>query len=100
LLDEHEKNSVKRLFKKFDKDKSGALSIDELKELVRQLCNDEAIIGKVPQLSDSEVRPSSFSIRLKHFSILGTKTRMGRSGGRSSGTGLTTGSGGRLTERR
>ena len=51
-LDEWEKNQVKSLFKEFDKNKSQSLEIDELKALMKRLTNDEAIIGKVPAISE------------------------------------------------
>ena len=53
-LDEWEKNHVKVLFKEYDKDKLGAVK-DDLKRIVRRLCNDECFIGKVPNIEDSQV---------------------------------------------
>lgn len=49
-LDEWEKNQVKRLFREYDKDKSGLLK-DDLKKLSIRLANDDCIIGKVPKIT-------------------------------------------------
>ena len=53
-LDEWEKNQVKRMFREYDKDKTG-LTKEDLKKLMRRLAQDDCIIGKVPFLSDAEV---------------------------------------------
>jgi len=56
-LDEWEKNQVKRLFRvEFDKDKTGISSKEEIRRILGKLANDECIIGKVPYLSEEEVR--------------------------------------------
>ena len=47
---------VKELFKKYDVDKSAALSLDEMKKMMHDLRDDVCIIGKVPNLTDEEVR--------------------------------------------
>ena len=53
-MDEWEKNQVKKLFREYDKDKTGLLK-EDLKRLLRRLANDEAIIGKVPNLNDEDI---------------------------------------------
>jgi hypothetical protein len=45
---------VKKTFREYDKDKTGVIK-DDLKKLLRRLCNDECIIGKIPKVSDDEV---------------------------------------------
>ena len=50
-LDEWEKNHVKLLFREYDKDKAGIFK-DDVKKVVRRLCNDECFIGKVPDIED------------------------------------------------
>lgn len=52
---EWEKNTIKRLFKIYDVDKSGFLSIDELKKLMYDLINDKGIMGKVPKMNEDDV---------------------------------------------
>jgi hypothetical protein len=42
------------MFKEYDKDKSGLIK-EDLKKILRRLCNDECIIGKVPKVSDDDV---------------------------------------------
>ena len=49
-------SQVKELFKKYDADKSAALSLDEMKKMMHDLRDDVCIIGKVPNLTDEEVR--------------------------------------------
>lgn len=46
---------MKVIFKECDKDKLGALK-DDVKKVVRRLCNDECYIGKVPDIEDFQVR--------------------------------------------
>lgn len=41
--------------REYDKDKSNCLSKDELKKLMHRLCDDEAIIGKVPALAEEDI---------------------------------------------
>ncbi len=41
--------------REYDKDKNSGLSKQELSQLMLRLSNDEAIIGKVPNLSESEL---------------------------------------------
>lgn len=53
-LDEWEKNQVKKMFREYDKDKTGVMK-EDLKKLIRRLANDDCIIGKVPNLTDDEV---------------------------------------------
>jgi hypothetical protein len=53
------------MFREYDKDKNGLVK-EDLKKLLRRLCNDECIIGKIPKVSDDEV---SF-LRIKSFYIL------------------------------
>ena len=56
VLDEWEKNMVKRLFRaEFDKDKQGIQTKDELKRLMIKLLADECNIGKIPDLSEEDV---------------------------------------------
>ena len=43
------------MFKTYDVDKSGYLSIDELKNLMRDLVNDKGIMGKIPKLTDEQI---------------------------------------------
>jgi Ca2+-binding EF-hand superfamily protein len=43
------------LFKKYDADKSGNLSIEELKKMMYELREDKCIIGKIPNLNDTEI---------------------------------------------
>jgi hypothetical protein len=52
LLDDWEKNMVKKLFKEVDKDKNG-MTKQELSTLLKRLANDDAIIGKVPNLNEA-----------------------------------------------
>lgn len=52
---EWEINTVKKLFKDYDTDKSGYLSVEELQKLMRDLIDDKLNIGKVPRLSDDEI---------------------------------------------
>lgn len=55
-LDEWEKNQVKELYQKLDKDKKATLAIDDYVTLFEQLKNDEAIMGKVPAQDIQEIR--------------------------------------------
>jgi hypothetical protein len=43
------------LFREWDKDKSG-LPKEEVKKYIRRLLNDECYIGKVPDISESQVK--------------------------------------------
>ena len=46
---------VKKVFRaEFDKDKQGIQSKDEVKRLMTKLLNDDCIIGKIPDLTESE----------------------------------------------
>lgn len=52
---EWEKIEVKKVFKTYDKDKSGFLSVDELKKLMHDLKQDKMDMGKVPDLTDEQI---------------------------------------------
>jgi hypothetical protein len=54
-LTEWEKNDIKDLFREYDKNKSGALELDELKDLMKDIMNDKGLLGKVPTLTEREV---------------------------------------------
>lgn len=54
-ITEWEKNTIKRLFKVYDKDKSGFLDITELQKLMKDLINDKGIMGKIPRITEAEV---------------------------------------------
>lgn len=58
-LDDWEKNQVKRLFRQeFDKDKAGGIgSKEEIRRFLGKLAADECVIGKVPDLTEQQVRP-------------------------------------------
>ena len=51
---EWEKNQVKEVFFKHDKDKTGVTK-ENLVEIMESLMNDECIIGKVPNLQPHEI---------------------------------------------
>ena len=52
---EWEKNTIIELFKKYDTDSSGALSIEEMTKFVNDLRSDKCVMGKVPNLGDEDV---------------------------------------------
>jgi hypothetical protein len=52
---EWEKNTIQELFKSYDKDNSGALSVEEMTSLVNDLRSDKCVLGKVPDLGDDNV---------------------------------------------
>jgi Ca2+-binding EF-hand superfamily protein len=52
---EWEKCSIKKIFKKYDTDKSGFLSIEEVKFMMHDLKNDVENMGKVPNVNDDEI---------------------------------------------
>lgn len=42
------------IFREYDKDKAGIFK-EDVKKVVRRLCNDECYIGKVPDIEDFQV---------------------------------------------
>ena len=46
---------MKKLFREYEKDKQGVTK-DDLKNVLRRLREDECIIGKIPKLTDEEVK--------------------------------------------
>lgn len=53
---EWEKLNIKKIFKKYDADKSGWLSVEEVIKMMMDLKNDVENIGKVPNVSDEEIQ--------------------------------------------
>lgn len=55
MVTEWEKNETKKLFLKYDTDNSGFLEPKEYEKLMQDLLNDECILGKIPNLTETEV---------------------------------------------